>query len=78
MVSLVILSLYVSSQDVLALYRSPEWLWLLVPVLLHWLARVWLITLRRDLHEDPVVFAFRDWPSYVTAALCLAAVVAAI
>ena len=78
MVSLVILSLYISSRDVLALYRSPAWLWLVVPVLLYWLARVWLVTLRRELHEDPLVFAFHDGPSYLIAFLCLAAVAAAI
>jgi 4-hydroxybenzoate polyprenyltransferase len=75
--SLVILSLYVASQDVLLLYRHPAILWTLVPVMLYWIARIWLLALRRDLHEDPIVFALRDPASYVSGILCVAAMLVA-
>jgi 4-hydroxybenzoate polyprenyltransferase/phosphoserine phosphatase len=69
-VSLLILALYVSSQDVLRLYGRPAVLWLLVPVMLYWIARVWLLAWRQELHEDPVVFALHDPASYAAGVLC--------
>lgn len=75
--AVVILSLYVSSGDVGRLYRHPAMLWFLLPVMLFWIARVWLLAWRRELHEDPIVFALRDPASYAAGALCAAAVLAA-
>ena len=35
-------------------------LWLLVPVLLLWISRLWLMASRGELDEDPVVYAITD------------------
>jgi hypothetical protein len=32
----------------------------MVPLLLYWINRVWLLASRAELHEDPVIFALRD------------------
>jgi hypothetical protein len=42
------------------LYREPRWLWLIFPVLLYWLMRIWLLTVRGRMHDDPVLFALKD------------------
>jgi hypothetical protein len=42
------------------LYRYPQAIWLLCPLLLYWISRVWLGAHRGKLHEDPVVFALWD------------------
>ena len=68
---MVILSLYVHSQEILALYRRPGPLLLLCPVVLYWLSRVWLRAHRGELHEDPVTLAIRDPLSYTLAAIML-------
>lgn len=65
--SVVILSLYVQSQDVRLLYSSPEWLLLLCPIVLYWLGRTWLLAHRGELKEDPVTLAIRDRVSYAVA-----------
>jgi 4-hydroxybenzoate polyprenyltransferase/phosphoserine phosphatase len=65
--SVVILSLYVQSQDVRVLYLSPEWLLLLCPIVLYWLGRTWLLAHRGELKEDPVTLAIRDRVSYAVA-----------
>jgi len=65
--AVVILSLYVHSQDVLVLYSSPEWLLLLCPIVLYWLGRTWLLAHRGELKEDPVTLAIRDRASYAVA-----------
>lgn len=67
--AVLVLALYINSQDVQALYNSPHYLWLLCPVILIWLGRVWLITGRGQMHDDPVVFALKDrvsWAILVT------------
>ena len=65
--AVVIFSLYVHSQDVLLLYSSPEFLFLLCPIVLYWLSRTWLLAHRGDLKEDPVTLAIRDPVSYGVA-----------
>lgn len=67
--SILILSLYINSPEVQALYRYPKTLWLLIPLLLYWISRVWLITHRGQMHDDPVIFALRDKVSLVLAVL---------
>jgi 4-hydroxybenzoate polyprenyltransferase len=65
--AVVVFSLYISRPDVYVLYRHPGRLWLIVPIMLYWLNRVWLLASRGELDEDPVVFAIRDPVSLVLA-----------
>ena len=58
--SVVIFAVYISGQDVVALYRHAGRLWFIVPLLLLWIYRVWLLASRGELDDDPVVFAMRD------------------
>ena len=58
--SVVVFSLYISRSDVEALYRHSGRLWLIVPLMLFWLYRVWLLGSRGEMDDDPVVFALRD------------------
>jgi 4-hydroxybenzoate polyprenyltransferase len=73
--AVLVLALYVSSQDVTRLYAHPERLWALVPLILFWVSRVWLLAHRGQMHDDPIVFAIRDRVSYGVALLAGACVV---
>jgi 4-hydroxybenzoate polyprenyltransferase len=75
--SSVVLALFVGSSSALAEYRSPEFLWGIVPLILFWQCRLWLSTVRGYMHDDPIVFAARDWVSWVTVACVLALLAAA-
>jgi 4-hydroxybenzoate polyprenyltransferase/phosphoserine phosphatase len=68
--STLVLTLYFSSPIVGQLYREPAILWLLFPVFQYWIARVWVLTGRGEMNEDPIVFAFRDVPTYWMLLLC--------
>ena len=68
--AVVVFSLYISRPDVVVYYRHAARLWLIVPVLLLWLSRIWLKASRGELHEDPVIFAFRDRTS-LAIGLCV-------
>jgi 4-hydroxybenzoate polyprenyltransferase len=58
--AVVVFMLYIARPDVTVLYSHPTRLWLVVPLLLYWLNRVWLLASRGELDDDPVVFAMRD------------------
>ena len=63
--AVVIFIIYISGSEVSKLYHKPEVLWLIMPLMLLWLCRVWLLASRGKLHEDPVVFALTDAMSLV-------------
>jgi 4-hydroxybenzoate polyprenyltransferase/phosphoserine phosphatase len=75
--SVLILTLYVNSEQVRLLYLRPTLLLLICPLLLYWISRVWMVAHRGQMHDDPVVFALKDGPSYVVGALILLIVWAA-
>ena len=64
-ISAVILALYISSPEIYSLYITPWLLWALIPLLLFWISRVWLLAHRGELDEDPTTFAVKDGPSYM-------------
>jgi 4-hydroxybenzoate polyprenyltransferase len=75
--AVVVFMLYIARPDVTELYRHAGRLWLIVPFLIYWLNRVWLLASRGELDEDPVVFAMRDGMSLaVGVAVALVAVLA--
>ena len=68
--AVLVLALYIDSQNSRALYAHPDWLWAAAPVLLLWIMRIWLKTGRRELvGEDPLQFALRDPFSWGTVAV---------
>lgn len=58
--AVLVLVLYINSETVRDLYTHPEVIWLLCPLLLYMVTRIWLLARRDALHEDPVVFMIRD------------------
>ena len=67
--SVVVLTMYISNLAAANLYVHANRLWLLVPVLLLWISRVWLLASRGELHEDPVVYAITDRTSWLLGAV---------
>jgi 4-hydroxybenzoate polyprenyltransferase/phosphoserine phosphatase len=74
--SVIVLSLYVQSDVVSAAYGNPQLLWGAIPLLLFWQCRLWLSTARGYMHDDPIVYAARDWVSWLVFG-CLVLVVLA-
>jgi 4-hydroxybenzoate polyprenyltransferase len=61
-----IFTLYISSNTVNELFTRPEVLWLVVPLLMYWIARALMLASRREMDDDPLVFALKDRMSLVT------------
>src|SRR5579863_2026163 len=71
--AVLVFSLYITRPDVDALYSHPARLWFIVPLLVYWLNRVWLLASRGELDDDPVIFAIRDRVS-LAVGLCVVVV----
>lgn len=74
--SALVLALYLNSEAVVRLYRTPECIWATVPVLLYWIGHMWLTAHRGEMHDDPLVFAVQDGPSLGAGLLFTAALAA--
>ena len=68
-IAALVFMLYVDSTAVRAQYREPGLLWLVLPALLYWLGRIWLLAGRGQMQEDPVKFALKDRQSLTCVAI---------
>lgn len=76
--AVVVFSIYITSHEVEVLYRHPGRMWLIDPLLLLWLSRVWLLASRGEMDEDPVVFAVTDRMSILIGIAVLMVAIAAL
>jgi 4-hydroxybenzoate polyprenyltransferase len=67
--AIVVLALYINDPTTSRLYPTTIWLWPVPPLMLYWVSRVWMKAHRGEMHDDPVVFAMRDWQSLLTVVL---------
>lgn len=76
--AVLVLALYINSSASELLYTRPQLLWLLCPLLLYWISRVWMIAHRGLMRDDPVIFAATDRTSQAIVLLCAAVALGAI
>ena len=76
-ISVLVICLYLNDPQSMLLYRHPRWLWMLCPVMLYWITRVWLLAQRQQMHFDPVVFALRDAKSLAVGFIVVVIICAA-
>ena len=69
LLSVLVLALYVNSPFVYTHYADPRVLWLLCPLDIYWITRMWFLAVRDHVHHDPILFAARDRRTYATALL---------
>lgn len=78
-VSVLVLALYMNSDQMRSLYGESRLLWLICPIVLFWITRLWLLANRGQLDEDPVVFALKDRTSLgVGAVSCVVVLLASL
>jgi len=75
--SVMVLALYINSDDVIDIYKTPDVLWLLCLIMLYWGNRIWVGARRRKIHDDPIIFAIKDKVSRMVAVCFLAVVIIA-
>jgi 4-hydroxybenzoate polyprenyltransferase len=75
--SCIVLGLYSNSTQVTALYRHPEWFWGVCVAAFYWITRIWFITHRGEMHDDPVVFALKDRATWLIGFVGIACILLA-
>lgn len=58
--AVLVLALFINSDAMRVHYVQPLLLWLLCPLLLYWMNKLWLAAHRGQLSDDPIVWAFRN------------------
>lgn len=71
--AMLVLSLYINSEIVATRYNHPQFIWLIIPIMTYWIARIWILAKRGEVKSDPVLFAVGDKSSWLAgvAVLCL-------
>lgn len=64
-ISVLIMAFYVNSPEVAQLYSQPLSLWGICFVLLFWITKISIVTQRGLMHDDPIVYAVKDFLSHV-------------
>jgi 4-hydroxybenzoate polyprenyltransferase len=67
--AVLVLAQYVSADAAHHLYQRPQLLWLVCPVLLYWITRIWFLVARGSVDDDPLNFALTDSRSYLVGGL---------
>jgi 4-hydroxybenzoate polyprenyltransferase len=67
--AVMVLALYIQDDATTIFYTHAEIIWFAVPLLLFWISRIWMLTHRGEMNEDPVLFAVRDRISLAIGAL---------
>ena len=68
--AIVLFSLYLTAEAFRAtVYSAPAFLWATPVVLFLWLGRIWLLSQRGELDDDPVAFALKDRASLAMGGL---------
>lgn len=76
-ISLLIFALYLNSPQVLELYKYPDILIGIIPLLVYWLLRLWIKSERGIMSSDPIAFTFTDKASYIVFILCVLLIIVA-
>lgn len=72
LISVMVLTFYVNSQDIAVLYHHHLFLWGTVPIMLYWISRLWILAERNLLNEDPILFAIKDSTTWTLGLITLA------
>jgi 4-hydroxybenzoate polyprenyltransferase len=69
--AVLVLALYINTDQVRAQFKHPEVLWAICPLMVYWITKLWLNAQRRQIRDDPVVWAVKNRVSRAIGILCL-------
>ncbi len=66
--AVVVLALFIDSPEIATNYARPDMIWLVCPLVLYLIFRIWILARRQEMNDDPVVFLMTDWRSQIMIA----------
>ena len=70
--SVLVLAVYMSSEDITLLYSRADFIWVTCVLLLYWISHIWLAAHRGRMTDDPLVFTLKDRTSMILVLLMVA------
>jgi 4-hydroxybenzoate polyprenyltransferase len=67
--AVIVLALFVEGAGKSGLYSHRELIWLVCPIVLYIIGRIWVLAKRRELPDDPIFFIITDWRSHLMGAI---------
>jgi 4-hydroxybenzoate polyprenyltransferase len=67
--AVIVLALFVEGAGKSGLYKHRELIWLVCPIFLYVIGRIWVLAKRRELPDDPIMFIIKDWRSHLMAVI---------
>lgn len=64
--AVVVFGMFISAPETHSRYASPQLLWLVAIGLIYWVGRLWIKTSRGEMHDDPIVFALKNFGSAIS------------
>jgi 4-hydroxybenzoate polyprenyltransferase len=62
---------YLNSDILSNQYQEPQILWLSLPAFGYWLMRMWVKTVRGEMHDDPIVYSLKDKGSLISISIMI-------
>lgn len=75
--SVLVMALFINSEEVAQHYEDRSFLWFVCPLLAYWITRMWFFAKRNRMTDDPIVFAFTDRTSILVLLTATSAVLLA-
>jgi 4-hydroxybenzoate polyprenyltransferase len=70
--AVIVLALFVEGAGKSGLYTHREMIWLICPIVLYVIGRIWVLAKRRELPDDPIMFILHDWRSHLMGVIVAA------
>jgi 4-hydroxybenzoate polyprenyltransferase len=67
--AVIVLALFVEGAGKSGLYKHRELIWLVCPIVLYVIGRIWVLAKRQELPDDPIFFIITDWRSHLMGAI---------
>ncbi|MCX6132035.1 MAG: hypothetical protein NTX25_23630, partial [Proteobacteria bacterium] len=71
LLSCLVLALYFNSSSVLKIYSNSAILWLVLPLQLYWISRIWILAGRGKIDDDPVLYTLKSKTSYALGVIAV-------
>lgn len=69
-ISILVFSLYLYDKNIIQYQNDYFFSWLIIPLLIYWISRIWMLAGRRMVDDDPVIFAIKDKMSFMILLIC--------
>jgi 4-hydroxybenzoate polyprenyltransferase len=76
--AVVVLAIFIDGAGKSSMYSHAHLIWLVAPIVLYVIGRIWMLAKRREMNDDPIMFIIKDWRSHLMAVIVAAIIYLAV